>query len=98
MPQYIALKTMLGQYGAMHRGMTYTLPAGYARDLMRNGLVRPVIEREPPLNAALPEAPSVAGEGTGDRPAGGADALSSASLQVRPSRKRTAGTSNRGPK
>lgn len=101
MPQYIALKTMLGEYGPMHRGMTYTLPKDYGLQLMRNQLVRPLPERSAPKNAAHAGAPltkdAPAGEDTAAQLADGLGKPSSASRPDRPSRRRTAGTSNTGP-
>lgn len=92
MPEYIALKTFLGRFGRMHRGVTYTLPQSYGRDLQSNGLVRPVVDRAP-RNVAHEGAPNVVGEGTAGRPADGLEKPLFASPPARPLRKRTAATS-----
>lgn len=98
MPQYIALKTFKGKFGAVHRGMTYTLPESDGRDLMRNGLVRPIPERQAPRNAAIAEAPSTAGEDSAGQPGDGLGKPSSASHPAPRSRRRIASTSKGEPK
>jgi len=98
MPQYVALKTFLGRYGTMHRGMTYTLPDGYGRDLMHNGLVRLMSRDHAPVNAAHAEAPVKLGEGTEARQGDGTALPLSVLLPARPSLRRTLTTRNRGPK
>jgi hypothetical protein len=99
MPQYIALKTFRSsEYGGLNAGMTYTLPERYARDLLRNNLVRPVGERQAPRNAAIPEAPETKWEDLAAQQAAGPAPLSSASLPAPRSPKRTARTSKAAPK
>jgi len=98
MPQYVALKTFLGEYGSMHRGMTYTLPLPYGNALRRNGLVREMAIQQAPRNVAHQEAPRTAGEGTVAQPADGKEPPSSVSHPARRSHRKTAGTLNRGPK
>jgi hypothetical protein len=99
MPQYIALKTFRSsEYGGLNAGMTYTLPERYARDLVRNQLVRPVPEREAPRNVAIAEAPHTKGEDSAAPQAAGAAPLSSASLPAHRSRRKTAPTSKAAPK
>jgi hypothetical protein len=95
--EYVALKTFLGKYGQMHRGMVYTLPDGYGNDLMRNGLVRRKAHPAAPQNTAHEGAPAQMGEGTVAQQDDGKGPLSSASLPARPSRRRTPTTSNLGP-
>jgi hypothetical protein len=97
MPQYVAQKTFLGRFGQMHRGMTYTLPDGYARDLMANGLVRRASHDQAPQNAAHDAAPNTLGEDTAGQRDDGTAAPSSVSLQARRSRRPTAFTLKQGP-
>lgn len=97
MSQYVAVKTFKGEFGPMNRGMTYTLPERYARELLRNGLVRLAPIRRAPLNKALPEAPRNLGEDTAGQPGDGLEQPSSASPRGRRSRRQTVYTSNLGP-
>lgn len=98
MSQYVALKTFRGEFGPMNRGMTYTLPERYARELLRNGLIRPMAIQQAPRNTAYEEAPRTSGEDTAGQPGDGLEKPSSASLPARRSRRKTAPTLNRGPR
>lgn len=96
MPQYLAVKTFVGRVDdaklPMHRGMTYTLPERYGRDLIRNGLVIPRPIESAPNNTAHESAPNVAGEDTVALPDDGQGKPLSASPPVRRSRRKTAPT------
>lgn len=98
MSQYVALKTFKGEYGPMNRGMTYTLPERYARDLQRLGLVRPMAVQRAPQNIAHEEAPRTSGEDMAGRQDAGQDKQSSALPPARRSRRKTVATLNRGPR
>lgn len=96
MPQYYALKTFDGRFGRMNRGMTYTLPDGYGRDLQHNKLVRPISREKAPQTTAHEGAPRTKGEDTAAPQDAGAEPQPSVSLRGRASRKPTVPTSNRG--
>lgn len=98
MPQYVALKTFKSaDYGAINRGMTYTLPDHYGSQLVRGGLARPLAIEHAPRNAAHEGAPKTAGEDLAVRLDDGKAPQSSVSPPARRSRKRIVSTSSPEP-